>query len=98
MSSGANRAFRGTYTGTGALVTVSTIGFRPRGVRLTSEAGDEATWNENMADDSMHKRTAAGTGSLVTSNAVTPLGNGFSIGTDGDLNASGEVVHFEAWD
>ena len=93
-----NREVRGAYTGTGSAISVRTVGFRPSKVVLKSAAGDEATWTDSMADAAMHKRVAAGTGSLATSGGITPLADGFSIGTDSDLNASGEVVYWIATD
>ena len=101
MASGTTRVCHGAYVvdATPALISILTIGFRPTRVKLTNQAGDEAWWQDGMADDSMHKRTAAGVGSFVTSAAITPLANGFSIGTDADLNGvAAETVHFEVLD
>lgn len=97
MASGQHRAFRGSYVGTGANLDVTIIGFRPKGVELYSSAGDSGYWSDDFADASVYKRNAAGAGSLATSNGITPLANGFRIGTDTDLNVSGERVHYVVW-
>lgn len=98
MASGNVRAVRGAFVGTGATLSVRTIGFRPTAVRLWNTAGDEAHWQDDMADAAMHKRTAAGAGSFVTTLGVTPLSDGFSLGADTDLNVLTQKVHFEVWD
>ena len=95
MGSGVSREQRGSFSGTGSLLTVDSVGFRPRQIRLINTAsGDEATWTESMADASMYKRVAAGTGAMVTTGGLTPTATGFTLGTDADLNASGEQVLF----
>ncbi len=100
--SGQKRHAQGVYTGTGATLTVE-VGFLPTKVKLTSRAGDEATFQRNVGDTSMpdaamHKRTAAGVGSYVTSLGITPTDTGFTIGADTDLNVSAELVDWEAID
>lgn len=97
MASSNTRQMRGSFRGTGSALNVRTVGFRPRYIRLINTAGpDEASWHVDMADDSMHKRIAAGTGSMVTSGGITPLSDGFTLGNDADMNASGELVHYVA--
>lgn len=98
MASGNKRSYRSAFTGTGAQLDVTEIGFRPTEVFLYNRAGDEAHWQDNKADASMLKRTAAGVGSQVTTGGITPLANGFRLGADGDLNVSGEIVDFVAHD
>ncbi|MDX1390316.1 MAG: hypothetical protein R3344_14090, partial [Acidobacteriota bacterium] len=53
-------------------------------------------WNNTMPDAAGLKQVTAGTLSYITSDGVTPLSNGFTIGADTDVNVSGEVVHWEA--
>jgi hypothetical protein len=98
MASGAKRVFRGSFSGTGALKDITTIGFRPTWVKLWLQNGNDGVWTETMADASAFKRVAAGTGSFVTTNGVTPLSTGFRLGTDASLNVNGVVTHFEAGD
>lgn len=89
-------AFYGT---TGVAVDVTKVGFRPSRVKLINvTSGDEMEWQEGMADGSGFKRVAAGTGALVASNAITPLANGFRLGTDADMNVTGELVRFECFE
>ncbi len=96
MASG-KKDFPGSFVGTGALVSIHKVGFRPASVKLINvTSGDEAEWVEGMADGSMYKRVAAGAGALVGANGITPLADGFSLGTDADMNVAGEVVRFIA--
>jgi uncharacterized protein with beta-barrel porin domain len=73
------------------------VEFRPRVVRLINlVSADRGAWMEGMADDSMVKQLAAGTGSVITTNGVTPRSDGFDIGADADVNASGELIRWVA--
>lgn len=96
MSSGVTRAIYGAVTGSAALLPVTTVGFRPRKVSLFNETSRVGLyWQEGMADDSALKTAAAGTRTVVTADAIIPLSNGFSVGTD-SVNAADEVLRFEA--
>jgi hypothetical protein len=97
MASGYAQIHNGAVRSTAALITVE-VGFKPRSVLIKGSDGNEAFWNDQMADDSMFKRDDAGAGSLVTSDGIIPTDSGFSIGADADLNpASGaSVLHYEA--
>lgn len=101
MASGAARIVTGKYTGTGALITLNTVGFRPQRVELMVSAGTKvgakASYQDTLADGSMVKTTAAGVGSLSVV-GVTPLAGGFSMGTDVDLNNAGDTVHYTAYE
>jgi len=101
MASGAHRSFRGSVSGTGSNLDVLIVGFRPHTVKLYNVTGNcSAVWLDSMADASMQKIVDSGSGtsdtSFVSSGGVTPLANGFRLGTDTDLNVSAEVVHYEA--
>ncbi len=100
MSSGVQVAINGAVIGvTAADVDVTTIGFRPRRVELLNETGlATAVWLDTMADGEMLKTITAGTLSLVTSTGITPLGNGFRIGQDADINVIAETIHFVAYE
>jgi len=60
-------------------------------------------WNYNMADGTANLRVTAGDKTLVASDAITPYDGdathapGFTIGTDGTLNAAGSVLYFTAY-
>jgi len=101
---GINRVSTGTYiqSSTAAAYDVN-CGFTPKYVKVFNEtSGDQIEWNENMADAEGFKRITAGTGSLVTSNGITPIAAndgtemGFTIGLDTDINVSNEQVSWLA--
>lgn len=101
MSSGVQRTKNGAIKGTGAAINVRTVGFRPSVVDLFNSGGNcIAHWQSSMANASMQKVVDSGTGttdiSLVTTGGITPLADGFTIGTDTDLNVSGELIHWKA--
>jgi len=97
MGSGVQRQVTGKLIGTGADLEVRTVTFRPAKVELYNEDGVcHAVWTKTMADDAMMKTVTAGTVSVVTSNGITPLSDGFALGADTDLNVSGEAVHWVA--
>ena len=96
MSSGVQRTVRGVVKGTGASLDVKTVGFRPSYVKLfnkTSRVGLE--WNDTMADEESLKTAADGARTVVTSGAISPLSNGFRLGTD-SVNAADEDLCWEA--
>lgn len=99
MSSGVSRIRTGAFTGTGVLINIRRVGFRPRKVELISQGGlAKAVWTDTMPDDSMAVTVTAGTMTFVVADAIIPLSSGFSIGTDTDLNVSGELVHWVAYE
>jgi hypothetical protein len=97
MGSGVNRIVVGAFTGTGAALNVRTVGFRPKAVHVINAGGlCQAWWTERMADAAAIKQITDGTISALTSNGITPLSNGFTLGADADLNVSGELCHYIA--
>jgi len=99
MSSGVRKKYRGSFVGTGALINITVVGFRPAEVSLQNAGAglSSATWQKEMPDGSMMKEITAGTTSFVTGgNGVTPLANGFSLGADANLNIAGQTVYFTA--
>lgn len=99
MSSGVKRVVTGGVTGTGAVLSVATIGFRPQKMELINVDGlAKADWNDVMADDSMLKTVTAGTMSLVTTGGITPTSRGFDLGADADLNVAGEQLLWVAFE
>lgn len=96
MSSGVQLSKNGAVIGTGANLDVRTVGYRPRRVELFNETGlVTAVWTDSMADAAGIKRITAGDATVMTA-GVTPLSDGFRIGTDADVNAVGEVIHWVA--
>lgn len=99
MSSGVNRSVAGSFNGTGAEVSVRWVGFRPKKVELFNIDGlCKGEWVEGMADASVVKQVTAGTMTVPTTGGVTPLSDGFTLGTDTDLNVADELVRFVAYE
>ncbi|MFW9927895.1 MAG: hypothetical protein ACFFD1_00720 [Candidatus Thorarchaeota archaeon] len=99
MSSGVSRVQVRSFYGTGADMNVRTFDFRPKRIEVFNISGlCKADWVEGMADDSAVKTVTAGTMSLITTNGITPLSNGFSLGADSDLNVSGELCRAVAYE
>jgi hypothetical protein len=99
MASGGTRIVTGAYKGTGSALTVKTPGFRPKMVQLFNATGLVlAAWTNSMADGAAHKiiNHASAQNVVITSNGITPLADGFQVGTDADLNTSAEIVHWVA--
>lgn len=97
MASPGCNVITGQIIGTGAAITVSTVGMRVKALWLKS-GGVEGYYQDTMADASMYKRLAAGTGSLATTNGVTPntTHDGFQLGADADLNVAARVIDYVA--
>lgn len=90
----------GTVEGTGSAITIS-CGGRPTFVELYNIDGDaKLTWEKNMGDGKGQKMVDSGTGatdiSTISTGGVTPAEKSFSIGTDSDINASGETIIWRA--
>lgn len=99
MGSGVSRVMTGSLIGTGSAIDVRTVGFRPqRVVILNVTAPARGEWHDTMADASALKQITAGTASFVTTNGITPLSDGFTLGSDADLNTAAEVVHWVAYE
>jgi len=89
----------GSFYGTGASLNVTKLGFRPRAVTLLNKDGlCRLEWTKDMADASGVKTVTDGTISFITSNGITPLANGFTLGADTDVNVADELVHYVAVD
>ncbi len=97
MASGAAKVAYGASLGTGANLDVRTVGFRPRSVEIINvDSADQLKWVEGMADGGGLKTLAAGASSVLTSAAITPLSDGFRVGTDSDINVAGETMRWVA--
>jgi hypothetical protein len=93
----------GSVTGTGSALNVIKLGFRPRMVKIFNAAAGglcSLEWNDAMPEAGGFKSAphADTQFSFLTTTGITPLANGFTIGADTDLNVSGEVIYYEAWD
>jgi len=98
MASPGAEIVAGQFIATGAAYAVKTL---PSAVKsLTMRVGGlEATYTKTMADGSMYKRLANGTGSLVTGgNGITPspTHDGFTLGADADINVAGALIDYIA--
>lgn len=83
----------GTLVGTGALLTQECT-FKPDRIVLRNDNGIMLEWNRSLPAGYAHKTIANGTRSLVTSNGITPVAGGFTLGTD-SINGNGETIRFE---
>lgn len=101
MGSGINRVAQGAFHGTGATLNVDKVGFRPKLVRVVNVASGgkvRVEWFRGMADATGVKTSVDGDISVLTSLGITPRANGFAFGADTDLNVSGELCHFDAYE
>lgn len=91
------RMYVGAYRGTGSELEIEKVGFRPAVVELVNV--DDASIMKHMEgmDDASFVLQKAGSTSVVTTEGVTLTDKGFTVGTNADLNTSGELVRFVAW-
>ena len=92
-----------TVEGTAAVINVS-VGFQPAAIRIDNIDGDAILfWNDAMPAASGMKTVAAGTTAHVTANGVSlyagtsTVSEGFTIGTDTDINVADETLVWTAW-
>lgn len=91
----------GSVTGTGATLTVEgdLVGFRPRYVKVVNAAtGASLEWFDSMPaagglltvdhDTAQH--------SVITSAGISPTAQGFTIGADGSVNVSTNMLYYVA--
>lgn len=87
----------GALTGTGAEIDVN-LGFRPRYVKvvdITQLATAEAI--DGMPDGKGLLEVTAGTKSQMSSGGLTITPNGFTIGTNANLNTASDVIYYAAF-
>jgi hypothetical protein len=96
IMSGANWIKKGSLLGTGANIKIN-CGFKPKKVELFNEDGlASAEKSYTMAAAVAMKRVTDGT--LTAAASVCTLeDDGFTIGTDTDINVSGETLHWLAY-
>lgn len=94
----------GTATGTGSAINVE-LGFTPSRIEIINETDPGYyVWTDTMADGEMQKTVGAGTTTFESSNGISAYAGsagsaskGFTIGTDSDMNAASDVLHWCAW-
>jgi actin-like ATPase involved in cell morphogenesis len=93
--------FTAKLAGTGALISIN-CGFQPVYVRLINET--QAAVAEHVAGMAADRAVAvddSGAGAsdveVKSSNGITLTPQGFTIGTDADLNTASDVIYVVAW-
>ena len=91
----------GTITMGGSALNVI-CGFKPRLVRILNTTNKSVgEWNDSLPDAAVFKTIDSGVGttdiSYATSNGITPLFNGFTIGTDAAINNNNDVIFWVAF-
>lgn len=93
----------GRITATGAVINVE-LGFTPETVHIRNlTSRDQLFWDSGMTDGHGQKQVAAGTGTAITTGGISPYAGtlgansqGFTIGTDADINVDTEILHYTA--
>lgn len=86
----------GAYDGTGAALSNSIVGFRPKSIKFINEdTGASAEWTDTMTDATVITHDS-GVDAIDAAQGVTPLDDGFSLGTNAVINTSGQRVHWVA--
>lgn len=87
----------GTMTGTGASLDSPTLPFDPAAVFLVNQTQASAWWKlPTMADDDTLKVVTAGTQTYDAAGGITLGTKKFTLGTDAQLNAVSDAIHFVA--
>ena len=98
MSSGVSRVMTGAGVGTGAALSIKTVGFRPRKVEIYNVTDPTSmVWINTMPDAAGYKDNDVGVW-VASSTGITPLANGFTIGADTDLNVDGQIFYWVAYE
>lgn len=97
MSSGVSKTRVGSVIGTGAVIEVRGVEFRPRVIKLLNvTALARGEWVEGMADDSVVQSVTAGDMTLEVADGITPRSDGFDIGALAALNTATELIRWVA--
>jgi len=96
-----NHCATGGQTATGSAITID-CGFKPKHVLIMNTTNKSTgMWNDSMPNAAVYKTIDSGVGttdiSYATSNGITPLFNGFTIGTDAAINNNNDVLFWTAW-
>ncbi|MDQ3170286.1 MAG: hypothetical protein M3Q55_09140 [Acidobacteriota bacterium] len=90
--------FFGTMTGTGAALDSPALPFDPAMVMIINQTTlCKGIKLPSMADDDFYKEVAAGTATYDTAGGITLGVKKFTLGTDVELNAAANVIHFVAF-
>jgi hypothetical protein len=98
MGSGGTRVRCGSFTGTGAAISITSVGFQPSKVKLYNlTTVFTLEWNEAMGEDGAGALTTGSTGVVTaeTTAGIKPTDTGFDLGTSA-VNVDGEVIYYEA--
>ena len=90
-----------TVEGTGSAISITT-GWTPGVVFLWNVDGDcQMVWEKNMGAGYGQKTVDSGSGatdvSTITTGGITSAANGFSIGTDSDVNVNAQTLMWMAF-
>ena len=98
MGSGGTLPLRtGRFTSDGNAKTIETPGFRPLRVELMNESNAAVgVWQDSMPDDSV-RTSEGGTDVFSSADGVTPIDEGFILGTNAVLNTDTEIIHWAAF-
>ena len=97
--------YQAKVAGTGAAITVNCY-FKPRYIRIINSEGlCTLEWSYGMGDAAGFKiltginatTDTPSVMSLISSGGITVDERSFSIGTDSDVNVSGEDLYIQAW-
>lgn len=94
-SGGTLPVITGSYIGTGALITVS-VGYRPKYVQIVNVTDPAIVHHNDMLPDDSFVSQEDGATAYTTSNGVTLTDDGFTVGTDAQINTSGDLCHYLA--
>lgn len=97
---GSSNYVTGSYVGTGTAFDIKNekLGFKPSKITVFRKdtRQDQCEWIEGMADASLFlDKGDDGVRSLVSSNGLTPLDDGFTVGTHVGINNSGDTYFYE---
>lgn len=84
----------GSFIGNGATKLIETIGFEPKSVSFVNlTTGARGEWLDSM-DAATVVTSDSGTDAVDAANGLTPTLEGFSLGANAVVNASGEEIHY----
>lgn len=94
-SGGTLPVITGGYVGTGVAFDVS-VGFKPKYVQIVNISDPAIVHHNDMMPDAAFMSQEDGATAYTTSNGITLLDDGFTVGTDAQINTSGDTCHYLA--
>lgn len=95
-ASGTFKMARGSYTGTGSALSVSSLGFKPDLIFVKDNSTNGAVFKTSMMPGDITAYTALTTADFT--GGITSIdSDGFSIGTSAVLNTSAQTYHWQAF-